>query len=152
GLAVVASPAQVCGGGSGLGFNKSFTVKAGPDSDGSDVINCPGCDPGTATYRLNGPLDVLALVYTGRGHDNTIDCGGVVRRSLVNHWANLFQDTCTTGSCTRLRHAWRPADLSDRSDALMTLLGMPSLPALNATSTDKKPVAYCNAWAAGPLA
>lgn len=44
---------------------------------------------------------------------------------MVGSWPQMFKDTCTNGTCTALRHAWRRDDNSGTTDTFVALLGLP---------------------------
>jgi len=156
GVAIMAASSEgnACGGGLAFSTAKTITVT---DASGNAVINCPGCDSGTNTYHLTDWKDVLALVFAGKTHaaaatPGSTDCAGDVRRSLVNNWASLFQASCSGGTCTQLRHAFRRSDLSGTTDTFLTLVGLPSMPlAKNVPGAVAKAIAFCNAFGLGNI-
>lgn len=156
GLAIVAGAtnANACGGGLAYSNTKSFAVV---DGSGNPVVNCPGCDAGTNTYKLANWRDVIALVYGGKTHaaagtPGAIDCDGAVRRSLVDTWGNLFEAACSGASCTQLRRAFRRADLSGTTDTFLTLVGLSSMPqARSVPGAVAGTNAFCNAHGAGAI-
>jgi hypothetical protein len=131
------------------------------------VTDCsvPGtaCDNGVVsgpgTYTFTSWKDVLAVVYAGQNHstaaqllaDKTrnparIDCAGPVRQTLVNSWGTIFSDTtatpsvtCRTGTCNRLKHAFRRDDLSGTTDTFVGLVGLVAIPAFTTTSASNFP-------------
>jgi hypothetical protein len=148
GLSIVAEAASAaaCGGGLAYSSGRSFPVT---DTAGNPVIGCSGCDPGTNIYHLTNWKDVLALVYAGKTHamtGTTRECGGDVRRSLVNNWGNLFEASCTSGTCTELRRAFRRADLSGTTDTFLSLVGLNSMPlAQSVSGSTARQIDFCNA-------
>ena len=68
-----------------------------------------------------------------------------MRRALVDNWGNLFStsasgaQSCRTGTCTKLRHAFRRDDLSGTTDSFVTLVGLVAVPA-NTTAFDPSPI------------
>ena len=101
--------------------------------------------------------DVLALVYGGKDSSagGAVDCNGARRRSIVDSWASLFQDSCSNGDPTcidaahgggpaKLWHAYRRDDASGTADVFASILGLSpstSASALNGFGTSP----YCNA-------
>jgi hypothetical protein len=94
------------------------------------------------TYTVTSSLDVLGLIYGGtdrsHGPSAPYGCGGAIRRALVQNWSALFNADCATpascpvdysvqgvssSSASGLSHAWRRGDLSDTSDAFVSLVG-----------------------------
>jgi len=148
GLSIVAGQANAaaCGGGLAFSTTRSFAVT---DAAGNPVVNCSGCDSGTNTYHLTSWRDVLALVYAGKTHAMTgtsRDCAGDVRRSLVESWGNLFEGSCSGATCTRLRRAFRRADLSGTTDTFLGLVGLNSMPlAKTVPGAAAKQIDFCNA-------
>ena len=108
---------------------------------------------GTGTYTFASWRDVLAMVYGGQNHsaapqlnaDKTrnparINCLGPVRQTLVNAWGTIFSDTgaprtCRTGTCARLKHAFRLGDQSDTTDTFVRLVGLVPIPPYTTTSS-----------------
>ncbi|MGZ3439116.1 MAG: hypothetical protein ACXVDD_06360, partial [Polyangia bacterium] len=148
GVSIVAAStnATACGGGLGFSTTRSFAVT---DSTGAPVNDCSGCDPGTNVYHLKDWKDVLALIYAGKTHamtGTTRDCAGVVRRSLVDNWGNLFEGACNGATCTQLKRAFRRADLSGTTDTFLGLVGLNSMPlANNVAGATAKQIDFCNA-------
>jgi hypothetical protein len=148
GVAIVAgaSNAAACGGGLAFSTTRSFNVT---DATGAPVLNCSGCDAGTNVYHLTSWKDVLALVYSGKTHamtGTTRDCAGDVRRSLVDNWGALFENTCSGATCTTLKRAFRRADLSGTTDTFLGLVGLNSMPlASTVAGATQKQVDFCNA-------
>jgi hypothetical protein len=157
GIAIAASStnAGACGGGLAYTTGHSFAVT---DTAGNAVVNCSGCDVGTNTYRLTDWKDVLKLVYGGATHAGATDCASDVRRSLVSNWGNIFEGSCTAGTCPAgLKHAFRRADGSGTTDTLAAALGLPGLPSSKAVSLAAVPplaakaIPYCNAFGLGAI-
>ena len=87
---------------------------------------------------------VLALVYGGKDYSTgVVDCNQASRKSLVNNWSNLFQDsgTCAngnatcqslaqysntagTGTTTPLWHAYRMNEAAGTASVFASLLGL----------------------------
>ena len=101
GLAIVGATSMAGTCSNGVVFSQAsgkgtFTVTTDGTSTGAAVTNCAGCDTGTNTYTIGGPVggsgnvagwkDVLKIVFTGIMHDGTRDCANPVRKSLVNQW------------------------------------------------------------------
>ena len=81
-----------------------------------------------------------------------------VRQALVDSYGNIFQDvpptqSCRTGTCTKLRHAFRRDDLSGTTDTFVSLVGLTTIAnptkafANNSPTPDRAAVAnpFCNA-------
>lgn len=69
-----------------------------------------------------------------------INCASQVRVNLVNSWGTLFSDvgaasplTCRTGTCVKLKHAFRRGDLSGTTDTFVGLVGLISIPGFTKT-------------------
>ncbi len=127
---------------------------------GGVVLNVPGCTANdgcdaSSNYTFADWKDVLAMVYGGQNHNAgallisgarnpvRINCNSIVRRALVDNWGSLFQtgtgpQSCRTGTCTKLRHAFRRDDLSGTTDTFVTLVGMAAIPG-NTTAADGSP-------------
>ena len=130
---------------------------------GGKVLNVPGCTAAdgcdaSGNYTFTDWKDVLAMVYGGQNHNTAqaqlisgarnpqrINCNSSVRRALVDNWGNLFStsasgaQSCRTGTCTKLRHAFRRDDLSGTTDSFVTLVGLVAVPA-NTTAFDPSPI------------
>lgn len=146
----------------------STVETAGTGDDCSDsirgglVLNVPGCGASdgcdaSSNYTFTDWRDVLAMVYGGQNHNTTtpqlqgtnrnparINCNSPVRRALVNNWGNLFADAgaggvCRTGTCTKLKHAFRRDDVSGTTDTFVTLVGLLAIPNYT-TAFDPSPV------------
>ena len=148
GIAIVAGKAnaEACGGSLAFSTQRTFNVT---DAAGQPVLNCSGCDPGTNVYRLQNWKDVLALVYSGKTHamsGTNRDCASDVRRSLVDNWGNLFENTCSGATCTQLKRAFRRADLSGTTDTFLGLVGLNAMPlAQSVPGSSTKQIDFCNA-------
>lgn len=98
----------------------------------------------TQTYTFTSSLDVLRLVYAGLDNTGAFNCGGPIRKSLVQNWQAIFNANCGTApNCPAafffngasgpetdathaLTHAWRRSDLSGTTDAFVNLVGFGS--------------------------
>jgi hypothetical protein len=134
---------------------RTMPVQFGGCSAGE--IASGACDP-ASNYTFTSWKDVLKMVYGGenngtaartladktRNHDK-IDCAGNIRRTLVDSWGQIFTTSsvgtaaCRTGTCTRLKHAFRRGDLSGTTDAFIALVGMQSIPPFTSTSAGNVP-------------
>jgi hypothetical protein len=110
----------------------------------------------------SGRCGVLADRF--KRNPNRIDCNGIVRKTLVNSWGSLFQDVaggaaCRTGSCTKLKHAFRRDDISGTTDTFVTLVGLPAIPAFTSAfdgsptfapkpDSTARPSPFCNGGSA----
>jgi hypothetical protein len=128
---------------------------------GGTVLAVPGCTTAdgcdaSGNYTFTDWKDVLAVVYAGQNHTSAaqlisgarnparINCGGAVRRTLVDNWGALFQNgtgaqSCRTGACTKLRHAFRRDDISGTTDTFVGLVGLVAIPPYT-TAFDASPV------------
>jgi hypothetical protein len=121
---------------------------ADPDCNGSpsNVGLAYSTPVAGTTYTLSNWKDVLRIVYAGvdmaaGSSMTTRDCNSTLRRAVVNSWGNMFQNACSSSSCTQLRHAFRRDDASGTTDTLVTLLGLASI-----VSTGSSPsTPFCNA-------
>ncbi len=111
--------------------------------------------PGEVCYP-NNKCGNPALV--GRRVAARINCLNPVRQALVDSYGSIFQDvaptnSCRTGTCTKLRHAFRRDDLSGTTDTFVSLVGLttianPTKASLNnSPMKDRQAVAnpFCNA-------
>ena len=185
GIAIVANPVTACdtntsAPANGVGTLAAFEVTSDGTATGAPVpfvANnplCPGCindGAGNSAYQLHDSFDALKILYFGLTHSDanpanqgSYDCGlgasgGVVRKSLIRNWKNLFSTDCATGDNTcaastvapvaigGLTHAWRRSDLSGTTDAFVSVLnpsgrGIGTLPGVPAAGTKVNP--FCN--------
>jgi hypothetical protein len=132
GVAIVADQTTSCASTVANGFGKATAFTVFADGVSGTPASCPGCD-GSGNYTFTNSFDALKVLYFGLTHDNTYDCNGSVRKSLIKNWANLFADTTCAGAgtCTTgLTHAFRRSDLSGTTDALLGVLSPPTKPGL----------------------
>ncbi len=150
GLAVVGAN-QV--GGDSDDQSASTTDNCNDNITGGLVLNVPGCTAtdgcdASSNYTFTDWKDVLSMVYAGQNHKTDaaapklianarnperINCNSIVRRALVDSWGSLFStgtgaQSCRTGTCTKLRHAFRRDDLSGTTDSFVSLVGLVSIP------------------------
>jgi hypothetical protein len=140
GLSVVASQAQ-----------------AGTTACNGAVADCDSStDPGTGvaygttvtlstgTYTFNGWKDVLRVLYAGLDHNGGSNianqaCNSELRQTIANNWSKFFQNaSCTSGTCTQIRHVFRRDDAAATADVFVKLLGLPATNAATNTNT------FCN--------
>ncbi|MDX2020914.1 MAG: hypothetical protein SF187_11800 [Deltaproteobacteria bacterium] len=105
------------------------------DQNGIAGVQCPGCNGNQ--YPLADWKDVLRLVYLGlpkaAGADlSQRDCNSDVRHTLVNRWVSLFGSGCIGNQCSRLEHAFRPGDHSEKTALFLSLLGLANTAPVNA--------------------
>lgn len=115
------------------------------DGTGTAVADEDAATPGTQ-YCFNHWSEALRIIYAGQHAHNTTAacttiptaaavagrrCNSDVRRTLVENWSNIFDQTggggdggCADGNCTRLKHAYRRDDLSGTTDTFLTLIGV----------------------------
>jgi hypothetical protein len=132
GVAIVADQTTSCSTTSVNGFGQSTAFPVFADGVSGTPASCPGCDAGN-NYTFTNSFDALKVLYFGLTHDNTYDCNGSVRKTLIKNWGHLFADsTCAgAGTCTAgLTHAFRRSDLSGTTDALLSVLSPPVKPGL----------------------
>jgi len=111
--------------------------------------------PGEVCYP-NNKCGNPALV--GRRNPARLNCLNPVRQALVDSYGSIFQDvaptqSCRTGTCTKLRHAFRRDDLSGTTDTFVSLVGLTTIAnptkafANNSPAKDRAAVAnpFCNA-------
>ncbi len=77
-----------------------------------------------------GRCGVRALV--GRRNPGRANCLSPVRQALVDRYGEIFSDaagapSCRTGTCTKLKHAFRLDDQSGTSDTFAALIGLPPI-------------------------
>jgi hypothetical protein len=143
----------VCPGTTSCGVNSeldgvTFNIFAGGVTTGTP----------TGTYTLTTQFDALRIIYAGMDHasGNVIgnkNCGSDLRKSLINQWSKIFTAGCTTGTCTKLTHAFRRGDASGTTDTFLNLLGLtapiPTVPLANQTAVQPVPYPtnpFCNGW------
>lgn len=105
------------------------TYQAPPNEAAADGP-CSAAIPGHVCFPNNKCGDP-ALV----GHRNpaSANCLNPVRLALFNTYGNMFSDiatgagSCRTGSCVKLKHAFRRDDLSGTTDTFDTLTGLPTI-------------------------
>jgi formylglycine-generating enzyme required for sulfatase activity/ABC-type phosphate transport system substrate-binding protein len=129
------------------------------------TVSCQACSAANRAYALGSSLDVLRLIYAGTDsaglYSGDFGCNGPLRRALVANWSSLFNASCAAGKCDGsisslgvtqplgLSHAWRRSDLSDTTDAFVTLVNMGSRtvgksPLFQPTSTSFTVNPFCN--------
>jgi ABC-type phosphate transport system substrate-binding protein len=137
-----------------------IAIVAGATTNGGSCngVSVAGQTIPTTSYTLNGPFDALRLIYAGMdqnaGSDITKkDCSNATRKALINNWGSIFTAGCTSGTCTKLSHAYRRGDASGTTDTFLTLLGLPApiptTPVANQTNTQPNPYPanpFCNGW------
>src|SRR5690349_2924331 len=124
--------------------------------------------PSGGTYTFENWRTVLRIIYGGQSDQpaalvnwdpctslhparaaiGTKACNSEVRTTLINSWGNMFAKadgtTCTNGSCTALKHAFRRDDVSGTTDTFLELLALPAIsttPFCNGNETqDNDPV------------
>jgi hypothetical protein len=149
---------------SGVSYSKAVDTTAScvSDADCTALDNTLACNLATnkCKYQLgangftgaNAWKDALRLVYGGMDNNdsNTLtnrDCDSLERQAVVNNWGNLFENTCTTGTCTQLQHAFRRDDESGTTDTFVSALGLTSInftssttPFCNSLQVDADPI------------
>jgi hypothetical protein len=100
--------------------------QAPPNEAAADVA-CPAGQVCFPNNRCGDPKVV------GQRNPARVNCLNPVRVTLTNTYANVFSDvppvnTCRSGGCTQLKHAFRMDDLSGTSDVFATLVGLPPIP------------------------
>lgn len=114
------------------------------------------CAPAGQVCFPNNKCGDPALV--GKRVATRINCLNPVRQALVDSYGQIFQDvpptqSCRTGTCTKLRHAFRRDDLSGTTDTFVSLVGLTTIAnptkafANNSPMPDRAAVAnpFCNA-------
>jgi ABC-type phosphate transport system substrate-binding protein len=88
----------------------------------------PRYNPPTAVHKVRNPA--------------RINCASLVRQNLVNSWGTLFADvgatsplSCRTGTCVKLKHAFRRGDLSGTTDTFNNLVGLITVPGFTTTTS-----------------
>jgi hypothetical protein len=115
------------------------------------------CVSNGASVTINDWRAVLRLVYFGltpadaavaagetsaRIYLNERDCNDPCRVDLANNWGKLFQNACSGGDCTELRHAFRRDENSGSTDAFRELVGVRVGPDYAADGNEGMP--FCN--------
>jgi hypothetical protein len=97
------------------------------DETGGDFA----CPSGQVCYP-NNRCGVPGVV--GGRNPSRVNCLNPVRQALVDNYGSIFSDagagSCRTGSCLKLRRAFRLDDLSGTTDAFVALVGLPAIPKL----------------------
>jgi|GEM_PF-2298602 len=96
-------------------------------SEAAGVVD-PRYNPPTAVHKVRNPV--------------RINCSSLVRQNLVNSWGTLFADvgatsplSCRTGTCVKLKHAFRRGDLSGTTDTFNNLVGLITVPGFTTTTS-----------------
>jgi hypothetical protein len=137
-------------GGAACTYSIDQTVKPANETGGDAA-----CGAGLVCFpnnKCSAPGSVGNRVAT------RINCMNPVRVFLANNYGSIFHDngtanSCRTGTCTTLRHAFRRDDLSGTTDAFASLVGLSSLPNqtknwnANSPLVDRQATAnaFCNA-------
>ena len=87
------------------------------------ALGCVG-----SNYTINSWSDAVALLWGGQHHNGTIDCASPVRAALAADMNSIFDDTCATGTCTRIQKIYRRGDVSGTTDTFLRLAGMGAMP------------------------
>ncbi len=133
----------------------SCTYVPPPNEATADAACTTAGFPGEVCFPNNKCGDP-ALV--GTRVSSRVNCLNPVRQALVDSYGSLFQDvaptqSCRTGTCTKLRHAFRRDDLSGTTDTFVSLVGLTTIAnptkafANNSPTPDRQAVAnpFCNA-------
>lgn len=78
-------------------------------------------------YNSNAPrwAEALQLIYGGENGEGSVEaCTSERRKSLVQNWASLWEDSCATGECEGLRFAFRPGDNATATMVFQQLVGI----------------------------
>lgn len=113
------------------------------------------CQSNGASVTINDWRAVLRLIYFGltpADVDSTLylnerDCNDPCRVELVSTWGKLFQNACSGGDCTQLRHAFRRDENSGTTDAFRDLLGVRVGP--DYVADGNKGFPFCNEFDTG---
>jgi len=96
-------------------------------SEAAGVVD-PRYNPPTAVHKVRNPV--------------RINCASLVRQNLVSSWGSLFADvgatsplSCRTGTCVKLKHAFRRGDLSGTTDTFNNLVGLITVPGFTTTTS-----------------
>jgi hypothetical protein len=132
----------------------SCTYVAPPNEATADAACTAAGFPGEVCYP-NNKCGNPALV--GTRNASRVNCLNPVRQALVDNYGQIFQDvpptaSCRTGTCTKLRHAFRRDDLSGTTDTFVSLVGLTGIAnptkafANNSPMPDRAAVAspFCN--------
>lgn len=137
------------------GGNRTMPVQFGGCSVAE--IGSGACSPDGLTYTFKSWKDVLAMVYGGQNNGTAaqltsglrnpsrIDCGGNIRRTLVDSYGQIFTDSatgtanCRSTSCARVKHAFRRDDLSGTTDTFVSLVGLVTIPPFTTTFANGVP-------------
>jgi ABC-type phosphate transport system substrate-binding protein len=116
-------------------------------SDGTTPLTCVS---NGASVTINDWKAVLRLVYFGvtpadvnaTVYLNERDCNDPCRVELVSNWGKLFQNACSGGDCTQLRHAFRRDENSGTTDAFRDLISVRVGP--DYAADGNKGLPFCN--------
>lgn len=78
-------------------------------------------------YNSNAPrwAEALQLIYGGENGEGSVEaCTSERRKSLVQNWTSLWEDSCATGECEGLRFAFRPGDNATATMVFQQLVGI----------------------------
>jgi hypothetical protein len=156
----------------GIALMGSRSTTAGSECNGDDNVNCVSTfEPLTGAaydttvttssgpYTFSGWRDVLRVLLAGFDHNAGSNwakrnCNSPVRQAIASQYGAFFENTCSAAAgeatadavfnpiCQEIRHIFRPDDFSAATDALVSLLGLPSVVypettvALNTTSAN----------------
>ncbi len=149
GLAVAGKSFQVFGHNADGTESASAPVFPGPHITGATDTNYGAVQQGDGTWRytIQSSIDVIRLIYGGLHHNGPSGIGDFnansdVRRSLADHWENIF-NTGNAVTSTKLNHAYRRSDLAGTTNAFIALVGFGtrSLGALTGTNRKTSPFA-----------
>jgi hypothetical protein len=120
---------------------------------GGAAVNTTIAAP-SGNYTFTDWKDALKVLFAGVYHagsagascgaaGTTACCSHDIRATLANSYGNLFQTkgSCTSQTCTQIRHAYRRDDLSGTTDTFLSVLGLPAIgtaPFCNGTDLDDK--------------
>jgi ABC-type phosphate transport system substrate-binding protein len=121
-------------------------------SNGTTPLTCVS---NGAAVTISDWKHVLQLVYFGLTpsdfssslYFNERDCNDPCRVELVSNWGKLFQNACSGGDCTELRHAFRRDENSGTTDAFRDLVGVRVGPDYIADGSKGTP--FCNEFDTG---
>jgi ABC-type phosphate transport system substrate-binding protein len=144
GLAIVANTGLAACNGGAQDCSTATDPSAGIAFSSAKVITTSA-----GTYTISDYRDALRLIYAGFDHSAGSnralrDCLHPARVALVESWGNVFEGACSTGSCTRVVHAFRRNDESGTTDVFASLLGLPSTKLAATSDTDPSRSAFCN--------
>jgi len=113
------------------GQNHNGVCSGDPAFNGTICTASSQC--GAGTCGLIPAIQPGTAASPGAHDPRRVNCNSSVRRALVDNFGSLFHagtgaQTCRSGTCTKLRHAFRRDDISGTTDTFTGLVGLGAIP------------------------